>query len=262
MLIRLGAVSPARRRARRRLRPRPDPESRRSHPFRPRHLALAACAAAGFVPLGVAGACAVVGLAGIAATHHRAHRQRCADLAEADALLGALRLVVAQLRAGAQPADAAEGAARECRAAQRGRPVAELLTRLASATRLGAGVGRIAEEHAVPRAPLAQLCRAWDLADRHGVGLAELLESVRRTLHQRAARVRDLESKMAGPRATARLLAVLPVFGLVMGESLGAGPVSVLSGTAVGQLLVLLGGALLCAGLGWTNRLTAVGVST
>lgn len=227
-----------------------------------RHGVIAFGVVIGFLLLGAAGACAVAGLVSIVVRQHGARRQHRGQLADADAVLDALRLVVAQLRAGAHPADAAEGAARECRSAERGRPIGDVLSRLASATRLGAGADRVADEHAGGHVGLAQLCRVWELAHRHGLGLAELLDSLRRNLQQRTSRVRDLESKMAGPRATAALLAALPVFGLLMGESLGAGPFAVLSTSPVGQVLVFVGGALLCAGLGWAHRLTALGVRT
>lgn len=260
MLIRARrALLPVRRPVSR-LRPRSSSTSRAPRHLRRQHGVVAFGAVLGFLLLGPVGGCVAAGLTGIAVRQRGAHRQRREQLADADALLDALRLVVAQLRAGAHPAEAAEGAARDCPSGERGRPVGDVLARLASATRLGAGVDRIAEEHVGRRVGLAQLCRVWELAHRHGLSLTELLDSLRRNVQQRTTRVRDLESKMAGPRATAALLAVLPLFGLLMGESLGAGPIAVLSDAPVGQVLVLVGGGLLCAGLCWTHRLTALGV--
>lgn len=249
------------RRPRNRLRPRRSSTIRDWRP-RVQHGVVVLCVAGGFLLLGAAGACAAAGLVIVAARWRAAGRRHRRRLADADALLDALRLMVAQLRAGAHPAEAAEGAARECRAGEGGGPIGDVLARLASSTRLGAGADRIAQEHAGHHLGLAQLCRVWELAHRHGFGLAELLDSLRRNLQQRTARVRDLDSKMAGPRATAALLAVLPVLGLLMGESLGAGPLAVLSTSSAGQVLVLVGGAMLCAGLGWTHRLTAPEVRT
>jgi tight adherence protein B len=69
----------------------------------------------------------------------------------------------------------------------------------------------------------------------------------------------QLEAQLAGPRATARMLATLPLIGLAMGMLMGADPLQWLLGTAPG-LLCLLGGALLTvAGMAWTGRIaTAV----
>lgn len=60
---------------------------------------------------------------------------------------------------------------------------------------------------------------------------------------------------MAGPRATARLLAWLPVFGVVLGAAVGADPVGVLADGGGGTVL-LLGSALLTwVGRRWSDRL-------
>jgi tight adherence protein B len=61
---------------------------------------------------------------------------------------------------------------------------------------------------------------------------------------------------MAGPRAGAAVLAGLPLFGVVLGELGGAGPLAVLSGTPPGQVLLVAGVVLICAGLRWSGRLT------
>ncbi|GGM64997.1 hypothetical protein GCM10012275_39390 [Longimycelium tulufanense] len=61
---------------------------------------------------------------------------------------------------------------------------------------------------------------------------------------------------MAGPRATAAVLAALPLLGLLLGEAIGAGPWHILSETAPGQILLAIGACLACAGLIWTAHLT------
>ncbi|WP_054053841.1 hypothetical protein [Alloactinosynnema sp. L-07] len=61
---------------------------------------------------------------------------------------------------------------------------------------------------------------------------------------------------MAGPRASALMLALLPLLALALGESMGAAPIAVLTSSPVGQTLLVIGVALVCAGVTWTARLT------
>jgi tight adherence protein B len=61
---------------------------------------------------------------------------------------------------------------------------------------------------------------------------------------------------MAGPRASAAVLAGLPAVGLLLGEAMGVQPLRVLSTTGTGQTLLVVGTGLLCAGVLWSARLT------
>jgi tight adherence protein B len=64
----------------------------------------------------------------------------------------------------------------------------------------------------------------------------------------------ELRSAVAAPRASAMLLAGLPVLGLAMGSGVGADPWEVLT-TGSGQLLLVVGVALEVAGIAWSGRL-------
>ncbi|HEV2779022.1 MAG TPA: type II secretion system F family protein, partial [Actinophytocola sp.] len=103
---------------------------------------------------------------------------------------------------------------------------------------------------------LGQLSRAWILVQRHGVPLADVLDAVRGDLEARVRFARQVLARMAGPRASATVLALLPVVGLALGEAMGARPLHVLTGTATGQLLLVVGVTLACAGVAWSARLT------
>lgn len=219
-----------------------------------RLLAIPAIAVAGWSFAGPVGSCAGIALSLLGVKYWRSQRDWRQRLTQADELTAGLRLLVAQLRAGAHPAAAAEGAA-----AESGPAVGQVFQDMAATVRLGGDVATVLEAHdgaAELREPLGRMARAWALAERHGVALADLLDAVRSDVERRAAFRRDVEAKMAGPRSTAAVLAGLPLFGLLFGEAVGAGPITVLTGGLLGQLLLLVGVALLCAGVGWTLRLT------
>lgn len=97
----------------------------------------------------------------------------------------------------------------------------------------------------------------WEVAETSGAGLAAALD--RLTTGARAAEeVRvQLAAHLAAPRATARMLALLPAIGLLLGMSLGADPIGWLLGTGIGRMC--LGGGVLLTGLGlwWVRRIAA-----
>ncbi|MCW2633595.1 MAG: rane protein, partial [Pseudonocardia sp.] len=116
--------------------------------------------------------------------------------------------------------------------------------------RLAAADGPLAGE-------LTRLAGAWALAERHGVALAELLDAVRRDVDARVRHGRRLRAQLAGARATTMVLTVLPVLGVVLGQGVGAQPWSVLTATSGGQVLLVIGVALACLGMLWSDQITA-----
>lgn len=163
-----------------------------------------------------------------------------ADLAET------LRALVSELRAGAHPAIAAESVAAE--APPTG---AEAMRAIASSARLGGDA-----ELAVRDPLFAEVAHAWSLAQRHGLPLADVLHAVVNDLDERARFARQVNARMAGPRASATVLAVLPALGVALGEAMGAHPIQVLSTTLLGQAMLIIGTALICAGVQWSANLT------
>lgn len=189
-----------------------------------------------------------------------ARRTQHQTLAAVDGLVEALRSLVAELRAGAHPAAAAESAAVDAEPA-----AAQAMRGIAAAARLDGDVARALRVHrsAPPAARvLTQLAQAWTMVRRHGLALADVLDAVQHDLDTRARFARQVLARMAGPRASATILALLPTVGIALGEAMGARPLHLLTATAAGQLLLVIGTALVCAGITWSASLTSQVVLT
>ncbi len=104
---------------------------------------------------------------------------------------------------------------------------------------------------------LRWLAAAVRVADATGASLAAVVDRVAASARAEADHRREVASSLAAPRATARLLAALPVVGLLMGELLGAHPVGLLLGTPPGLGCLAAGLTLELAGLRWTARMAA-----
>ncbi len=88
-----------------------------------------------------------------------------------------------------------------------------------------------------------------------GAGLAAVVERVGSALRTAQAHRQDVAAQLAGPRATARMLAALPALGLLMGAALGMRPLGFLLGGVPGLLCLTSGIALDAGGLWWTHRM-------
>lgn len=102
---------------------------------------------------------------------------------------------------------------------------------------------------------LVALAAVWQVSAGSGAGLADAAYRLGTAALQRERMRRELASQMAGPRATARVLAVLPLVGLVLGSGLGGSPVGWLLGTPAGLAVLAAGVLLEVAGLLWVRRL-------
>lgn len=66
---------------------------------------------------------------------------------------------------------------------------------------------------------------------------------------------RELDTQLAGPKSSARVLAALPIIGLLLGSGLGASPLSWLTSTPIGLGVLLAGLTVEAVGLWWVSRL-------
>ncbi|MGH3692600.1 MAG: type II secretion system F family protein [Pseudonocardiaceae bacterium] len=220
-------------------------------------LLVAFAAGAGLLLAGLGGGLAAAMVAGTATTRWSAGRGHRVAAAAATGLSDALGVLVTELRAGAHPAGAVQAAADTH---TDGSPdVALALAGVAAAARLGGDVPLVLRSvgSAHLRPWLDRLAQAWTLADRYGIPLADLLDAVRCDTEHRVRFAAEVQARLAGPRATAAVLAGLPLLGLGLGHAVGAAPWRVLSGTPVGQLLLVIGTGLACAGVLWSARLVS-----
>lgn len=217
--------------------------------------AVGGAALLGAVVFGPAGVLAGLVAGATAARLLRGRVRRREHEARLSALAEALGNLVAEVRAGVHPVPALESVGRDALPA-----VGRVLSAMAAAARLGedlsAVVARTADEAPALSDHAARLARSWTMAQRHGMPIADVLESARRDVEASARCTARLRARMAGPRSSAAVLSCLPALGLLLGEVMGARPLSVLGWSAAGGFLLLIGVALLCSGALWCARLT------
>lgn len=173
--------------------------------------------------------------------------------AERSKALDALALLASDLRAGRSPTDAFAVAGSVATGS-----CGQALAAASSAAALGGDVAGalIVEGSAVPEV-LRGLAACWTVCSQAGSGLAAGVERLEEGLRAAEAQRRAVEAELAGPRATAGLLAVLPIAGLGLAAALGADPLHVLLQTPLGVLCLIAGLTLDALGLLWTRRLVA-----
>ncbi|MFD6155862.1 type II secretion system F family protein [Nocardia sp. NPDC060256] len=191
----------------------------------------------------------VLGTVGFRVRRAGRDRRRNAECAH---LLDALEAVIGELRVGAHPSAAAEVAASEARGES-----AEAFAVSAGRSRLGGSAAEgLRQPDSIVAGELSRIADAWQVAERHGLALAELLSAARTDLVGRIRFHGRTTAALAGARATATVLAALPLLGIGLGQLMGAAPLHVLFASAAGTVLLPLGAALACAGLLWTDVIT------
>lgn len=219
------------------------------------------------VPVGVALALAaalrgdltdpVVIAAGFAAITFGVRRRRLRGLrrcrVEGRAMADALEMLVAEVGIGADPARAFT-----VTAAESGGATGASLRAIAARARLGADVAegiRIIARCSPVGGYWNRLAVCWDLAMIHGLPISALMRAAQRDITDRQRFADRMDAALAGARATAVILAGLPVLGVLLGQLVGANPMRFLLTTGPGGWLLLIGTALLCVGIVWSDRI-------
>ncbi len=99
------------------------------------------------------------------------------------------------------------------------------------------------------------LAAAWEVATDAGAPLAETLHRFATSLRGLADNERDARTALAGPRATTRLILVLPLVGVLFGLALGFDTVGTLFTTVPGWCCLAFGLLLVGAAHLWSRRL-------
>jgi tight adherence protein B len=168
-----------------------------------------------------------------------------------DTVIALCSALAGEVRAGRQPGEALLRAARDSGG------LGEAQAAVLAAARFGGDVpGALAGAARQPGADgLLGLAACWRVAVDQGAGLAAGLDRLEGALRAERDQRADLRAQLAGARATAVMLAGLPVLGLLLGAAMGADPLHVLLHTGAGLGCLLIGGVLEGVGLWWALRI-------
>lgn len=182
----------------------------------------------------------------------RAARERERIACRRREVMELVAVMAAELRAGVLPVRMLTGLADDF----------ALLAPVARAAELGGDVaGALREASHVPgRELLRDLGGAWHVAERAGAPLAAVLTRLAEALRIEQDIVREAQAGVAPARATGRLMAALPAFGLLLGSGMGGDPVEVLLGSWIGLGCLASGCALACLGVVWIERIASSAV--
>lgn len=150
-----------------------------------------------------------------------------------------------ELRAGSDPVRALGTCSRRYGLAQQA----------ARAAAVGADVPIALRRDARIAPVLIPVAAAWSISEQTGSGLADVLDNIadghRRTVEVR----RSLAVELAGPRATAKLMSLLPLIGVGLAIMLGADPIGWFTSSLSGAVCLVAGCALDAAGFWWISRI-------
>lgn len=156
-----------------------------------------------------------------------------------------------ELRAGRTPAGAL-GRAVEVDGPESGAELAAVV----AATRTGDVADALWEAGKAPGARgLRRLSACWRVGSGAGAGFALAVERLAGALRAEEQHRQEVAAQLAGPRSTMRLLAMLPLVGLLMSTAMGLRPLGFLFGTPYGLTCLAAGTALDIAGVAWTRKL-------
>lgn len=140
--------------------------------------------------------------------------------------------------------------------------VGAVIDTIAARTAMGEAVGDAvagagATQDPAQSAAWRSLAAAWVIATDAGAPLAPSLRQLAESLRSQAQAARDIDVALAGPIATARLVLVLPIVGVLFSMALGFDTLTTLVSTPIGLACLAIGGALLGAARFWNARLVA-----
>lgn len=161
-------------------------------------------------------------------------------------VLGALR---DELRSGSGLRVAFEKAAGDC--------AHPAIAHAVATSRLGGDVPSALRERADGQSVVLSLGALWQVSEGSGAALADALDRLVSGAEQGERVRREVGAQLAGPRATVRVLAGLPLVGLGMGLLMGADPLGFLLRTPWGWACLAVATVLELVGVLWMRRLVS-----
>lgn len=98
-------------------------------------------------------------------------------------------------------------------------------------------------------AELQRVASLWALSVSRGIPIAGLLTTARDEIDHAIRHRAATDAALAGPKTTAAVLSLLPLAGVAMGSAMGANPIGFLTRSGIGSVLLVVGTALVCAGV-------------
>lgn len=160
-----------------------------------------------------------------------------------------LRALASELRSGSAPHTALTRAVGE----------QVVWPRALAAARFGDSIDegflRDAHDNRLLASYLRQLAACWRVSAAQGSGLALSIERLALGVQSQIELRATLDTELAAPRATGRLLAFLPLVGVGMAYLLGADPLAWFAGTLAGAITCGLALSLTVIGALWSRRI-------
>lgn len=122
----------------------------------------------------------------------------------------------------------------------------------AALRRLWMARGRKADDVRLGVPPAIAVCR---LSQTTGAPTADVLDACAAGVTEAGESAAARRVALAGPKASARVLAWLPILGLLLGSFMGAGTLEFLTSAGLGRTLLASGFALETLGILWVRRL-------
>lgn len=164
--------------------------------------------------------------------------------------IAAIDALAAELRAGATPSQAFMVAG--------GSPSVWPHTHAAAMHHGDIAAALLADVQEVPQlSALRSLNACLRVGIHSGSGLATSVSRLAQSLREAQETRFQLEAELAGPRATARMLAFLPLVGIGLGYLMGAQPLTWLISQPLGWVTLVVGIGLTALGVWWTSAIAA-----
>jgi tight adherence protein B len=172
-----------------------------------------------------------------------------------EALAELLGLLAAPVEAGVPPAvalAAVEPSARDG-------PLAGLVSDLVDAAGAGRPLAAVWAGWAArwDNSSVGFVGRAWSLSEEAGAPLVDALAAAVDGVQARRRAREHLLTAVAGPRASMRVLSLLPLAGPVVGLACGVGPRALYLSSAAGTVSLALGLVLAALAAAWSRRILA-----